>query len=82
MEQTMKRCALVSGGIILAAAILWLVLSRDFALTIAITAGAFFTILAECSADLWTIVLITAKMVSRVDLSTGYSEFEYGFEKA
>lgn len=42
MEQTMKRCALVSGGITLAVAILWLVLSRDFALTIAITAGTVF----------------------------------------
>lgn len=42
MEQTMKRCALISGGITLAAAILWQVLKQDFMLTIAITEGTFF----------------------------------------
>ncbi len=42
MEQTMKRCALVSGGIALVSAILWLILSKDFALTIAITTGTVF----------------------------------------
>ena len=42
MQQTMKRCALISGVITLAAAILWMVLSKDFALTIAITTGTVF----------------------------------------